>query len=215
MSLIKIEYGSIASSQDMNNNFNYLESLIESLGETITDKTSGFSSTVLTLNQSVQDLLNYRANFIKVGMILPYLGSDIPNGYLLCDGSEVLVEDFEDLYDVIGELYNSSDSTLFKLPDLTGKTLWGNSNNYTLGQELEPKLPNIKGQFRLAGTEGSSAVSGAFSAGSKGGSYGTGHNASASNPLIKFEASRSNSIYSDECSTVQPPAVVVNYIIKY
>jgi len=215
MSLIRIEYGSVASSSDMNNNFNYLEGLIEDLGATITDKTSGFSSTVQTLNQSVQDLLTYRANFISVGMVLPYLGSDAPAGYLLCDGSEVLVEDFEDLYNVIGDLYESSDSTLFKLPDLTNKTLWGNDYGLILGSILDSALPNIKGQFRLAGTEGSSSVSGAFSAGSKGGSYGTGHNASASNPLMKFDASKSSSIYKDSCSIVQPPALVVNYIIKY
>ena len=37
MSLIKIEYGSIASSSDMNNNFNYLEDL-KSLRELIDDR---------------------------------------------------------------------------------------------------------------------------------------------------------------------------------
>jgi len=213
MSLIEIQYGSIASSSDMNNNFNYLEGLIESLGETITDKTSGFSSTVLTLNQSVQQLLDYRSSFISVGMIVPYLGAEIPTGYLLCDGSEVLVEDFEDLYDVIGDLYESSDSTLFKLPDLRERTLWGKSSALILGQSLEAKLPNIKGELRPIPTTDFKA-SGAFYRVS-GSSGETREDGGSSDYRVGFSASRSNSIYSDSCNTVQPPAIVVNYMIKY
>ncbi len=214
MSLIRIEYGSLASSQDMNHNFEYLEDIISSLSSNITDKTSSFSSTVQTLNRSVQELLNYRASFVSVGVILPYAGDVIPDGYLLCDGSEVLVEDFPELHNVIGYLYGSSDSTSFCLPDMKDKTLWG-VGEHNLAEYITSKLPNIKGQFRLVGTEGSSAVSGAFSASTKGGSYGQGHEPSASNPLMKFDASRSNNIYDSNCSIVQPPSIAVQFIIKY
>lgn len=214
MSLIRIEYGSLASSQDMNHNFEYLEDIISSLSSNITDKTSSFSSTVQTLNRSVQELLNYRASFVSVGVILPYAGDVIPDGYLLCDGSEVLVEDFPELHNVIGYLYGSSDSTSFCLPDMKDKTLWG-VGEHNLAEYITSKLPNIKGQFRLVGTEGSSAVSGAFSASTKGGSYGQGHEPSASNPLMKFDASRSNKIYDSNCSIVQPPSIAVQFIIKY
>ena len=214
MSLTEIEYGSLASSRVLNDNFNYLLSQINTVSGNLTAQSASVASQIATLNTSITNLLDYREAFIAVGMILPYLGSVVPDGYLLCDGSELNVSDFEDLYEVIGTTYGSTDSTKFNLPDLRDKTLWGIGEN-TLGTEIESGLPNIKGQFRLYGTEGSSAVSGAFSAGTKGGSYGKGHSASASNPLMQFDASTYNSIYSDECSIVQPPALAVQFIVKY
>lgn len=214
MSLIKIEYGSIASSSDMNNNFNYLEDLIESLKGTITDKTAGFSSTVQTLSQNVEQLLTYKTSFIQTGMIVPTLSSDIPSGFLLCDGSEVKVSDFEDLYNVIGKLYTSSDSTLFKLPDLRDRVLWGTSSTSTLGQELEAKLPNITGRINHLCTYGS-GISGAFKAVSSSNWKKSGVDQTLQQRNIQFDASNCSAIYNNDCKTVQPPAVVVNYLIKY
>lgn len=214
MSLKDIEYGSIASSSDMNNNFRYLEGEIGTLSDLITTKTASFSSNVATLNSSVKEVLGYKDSFFQTGMIISTLSSIVPEGFLLCDGSEVNVVDYPELYEVIGTTFGSSDSTKFCLPDLRDKTLWGTGVS-TLGTSLTSKLPNIKGQFRLAGTEGTSAVSGAFTAGSKGGSYGHGHEPSASNPLIMMDASKCSDVYSEDVSIVQPPALVVNFIIKY
>ena len=214
MSLIEIEYGSLASSRVLNDNFSYLLSQINTVSDDLTTRSAGFSSQLATLNTNITNLLDYRESFIAVGMILPFLGNSIPDGYLLCDGSVLNVSEYEDLYDVIGTTYGSSDSTNFNLPDLRDKTLWGIGEN-SLGTYVQSALPNIKGQFRLAGTEGSSAVSGAFSAGSKGGSYGKGHSASSSNPLMKFDASDYNEIYSDDCLVVQPPALAIQFIVKY
>ena len=217
MCLIEIEYGSLASSKVMNDNFNYLESEIALLADDITTSTAGFSSKVATLNESVSSVLSLRDSFIQVGMIAVSLDNMIPEGFLLCDGSDVSIADFEDLFNVIGTTYGSSDSTTFCLPDLRDKTLWDVGSS-ALGTYLTSKLPNIKGEFRLTGTEGSSAVSGAFTAGKKGGSYGKGHSGGASNPLMQFDASTYNpetTVYSDECTIVQPPALVANFIIKY
>lgn len=214
MSLKDIEYGSLASSGDMNDNFKYLETEIGGLSDLITTKTASFSSNVATLNATVKDILNYKDSFLQTGMIISTLSAVIPDGFLLCDGTEINVVDYPDLYAVIGTTFGSSDSTKFCLPDLRNKTLWGIGSS-TLGATLTSKLPNIKGQFRLAGTEGSSSVSGAFSAGKKGGSWGHGHDNSATNPLMEFDASKYSEVYSDNVSIVQPPAIVVNFIIKY
>ena len=217
MGLTEIEYGSLASSTVINDNFNYLASEISSLSDTFDTKTAAYSSQVATLTTSVDSLLEYKESFIQTGMILPSTLSTVPDGFLLCDGSEVAVDDYEDLYDVIGTTYGSTDSTTFCLPDLRDRTLWGAGTN-TLGDYVDSQLPNIKGQFRLAGTEGSSSVSGAFSAGSKGGSWGVGHDSGAKNPLMYFDASDYNSdttVYSDDCTIVQPPVLTVKFIIKY
>lgn len=214
MSLIEIEYGSLASSADVNNNFQYLDNKVSGLSDLITTKTASFASNVATLNTNVTSVMNCKDSFLQPGMIIGTFAAVVPKGFLLCDGSEVNVADYPDLYEVIGTTFGSSDSTKFCLPNLCDKTLWG-SGSSDVCAELKSKLPNITGQFRLAGTEGSSSVSGAFSAGTKGGSWGTGHDTGASNPLMKFDASKSSQVYSDDVSIVQPPAIVVNFIIKY
>ena len=214
MSLKDIDYGSLASSSDMNNNFRYLENEIGGLSDLITTKTASFSSSVATLNSSVKEVLSYKSSFFQTGMIISTLASVVPDGFLLCDGSEISVSDYPDLYAVIGTTFGSSDSTKFCLPDLRDKTLWG-SGTSPIGTELESKLPNIKGQFRLYGTEGSASVSGAFLSSTKGGARGYGHDGGAVNPLMKFDASRVSKVYSDDISIVQPPAIVVNFVIKY
>ncbi len=214
MSLIEIEYGSLASSADVNNNFQYLDNKVSGLSDLITTKTASFASNVATLNTNVTAVMGYKNSFFQTGMIIATVATIVPNGFLLCDGREVNVADYPDLFDVIGTTFGSSDSTKFALPDLRDKTLWGVGSS-EVGTELKSKLPNITGQFRLSGTEGANSVSGAFSAGSKGGSYGIGHDPAAANPLIKFNASKSCDVYSDNVSIVQPPAIVVNFVIKY
>lgn len=214
MSIKEIEYGALASSSELNDNFRYLEEEIGKLSDLITSKTASFASNVATLNSTINEFLSYKQSFVQTGMIITTVENVVPEGFLLCDGSELNVADYQDLFDVIGTMFGSSDSTKFCLPDLRNKTLWG-ADVAELGSELESKLPNIKGQFRLAGTEGSSSVSGAFEVGSKGGSWGRGHDTGATNPLVRFDASKYSEIYSDDATTVQPPALAVNFIIKY
>ena len=214
MSLIEFISGELAKASDMNNNFQYLDSKIGDVSTALTSATSDFSSQVAALNTSVENVLEYTASFVPTGGILAFGGDNIPTGYLECDGSEVRVSDYEDLYDVIGTTFGSSDSTTFCLPDLVDKTVWG-AGLTNFGDELVPKLPNIYGTFRLAGTEGSSAVAGMFSAGSKGGSRGYGHEGGDKNPLMVLDASTTCSVYTNNFNSVQPPAIAVKFIIKY
>ena len=59
MGLTKIEYGSLASSKILNDNFNFLETEISDLAENLTNKTANFSSQVATLNFNVENLLKF------------------------------------------------------------------------------------------------------------------------------------------------------------
>lgn len=62
-------------------------------------------------------------------------GSDIPDGYLLCNGAEYKQSDYPSLYDVIGTAYNSASDYLnqtqttqsgyFRVPDLRGRFIVG------------------------------------------------------------------------------------------
>jgi microcystin-dependent protein len=62
---------------------------------------------------------------VPIGTLLPYAGATIPYGYLLCDGGEVEIAKFRDLYNVIGDLYGTpqlgAPGLTFVLPDLRGR----------------------------------------------------------------------------------------------
>lgn len=71
---------------------------------------------------------------VPIGSILPFAGSDvaIPRGYLLCDGSEVEIAKYRDLYDTIGTRFNGDIPLVglntFRLPDLRGRMVLGKQN---------------------------------------------------------------------------------------
>ncbi|MBP5468382.1 MAG: tail fiber protein [Candidatus Riflebacteria bacterium] len=157
---------------------------------------------------------------VPIGTVLPYfgrryVGDPIPEGFLLCDGSLVSKNDYPELFNVVGySLDDHQSGEYFALPDLTGRFLMGRSQTdvhaSTVGKYVEPGLPNITGEIKAGAFEASGGV--ATSAiyttvnysGSEGGFQNYG---------MALDASRCNSIYGHS-DTVQPPALVCNYIIK-
>ena len=141
------------------------------------------------------------------GMIFAFAGNTLPDGYLLCDGSQVSRTTYEKLFDVIGTTYGAGDgSTTFNLPNLTDKFIQGSD---TAGTKKKAGLPNITGRSGLG--EWGGAPTGAFY------TQGTIKTAFLDNDtarILYFDASRSNPIYGNS-ATVQPPAVTMRYIIKY
>jgi microcystin-dependent protein len=71
---------------------------------------------------------------VPIGGIMPFAGSNIPTGFLLCDGSEILIEKYNSLYSVIGTTYNGSSplqgasGSTFRIPDLRGRFPLGKDN---------------------------------------------------------------------------------------
>jgi microcystin-dependent protein len=69
---------------------------------------------------------------VPIGAIMPFAGVNIPFGYLLCDGGEVEIAKYRDLYNVIGELYGTASlgapGLTFVLPDLRGRFPLGKDN---------------------------------------------------------------------------------------
>jgi microcystin-dependent protein len=64
-----------------------------------------------------------------VGTVVPFAGGAAPIGWLLCDGTEVLISAYGSLYAVIGTTYKASpESGYFALPDLRGRFLLGTDN---------------------------------------------------------------------------------------
>jgi len=87
---------------------------------------------------------------VPIGAILPYAGGTPPDGYLLCDGSEIERSKFSDLFDVIGVIYNGSSAlagvNTFRLPDLRGRFALGKDNMDNAGT-----VPTAAGPYVDAG----------------------------------------------------------------
>ena len=83
------------------------------------------------LKMTKSTLFNHQA-LVPIATILPFAGTIIPSGYLLCDGSEVLISAYSALYSVIGYTYKASGSLkglgTFALPDLRGRFPLGADN---------------------------------------------------------------------------------------
>ena len=169
---------------------------------------------------------------IPVGAQIPFAGTTIPSGYLLCDGRAVSRTTYKDLFAVIGTTYGAGDgSTTFNLPNMTGKVPVGykSSDTYfgTLGKSVGaatvkltvgqmPKHTHTQNahnhQQNYYTWYNNSAQYDVRLAGSSSGYYSgagmTGYytdNATATNQTTG----------NDEAHDNIQPSLVVNYIIKY
>jgi microcystin-dependent protein len=65
--------------------------------------------------------------FIPIGTIFPFAGTQVPLGYLLCDGSLVARTSYPVLFQVVGTTYGGvAGGAYFRVPDLRGRFPLGN-----------------------------------------------------------------------------------------
>lgn len=87
---------------------------------------------------------------VPIGTVIPYAGSSAPYGYLLCDGSEVEITKYQDLYNVIGTIYNGISplvgANTYRIPDMRGRFALGRDNMDNAGS-----VPLLTGGFTDAG----------------------------------------------------------------
>lgn len=83
------------------------------------------------LNQNFYNL-NINSSIIPTGIVLSFSGRVPPIGFFICDGSRLLIEDYPDLFKIIGEIYGN-DGIYFYLPDFRGCFLRG----YKSGESAE------------------------------------------------------------------------------
>ena len=140
---------------------------------------------------------------IPIGTIIMrtsgFLKTSEGSKYLLCDGSEV------------PSTYPKLRSLMTHTPDLRNRVPQG-AGAYAVNTAIEAGLPNIRGEYQ-DDIGYASAISGAF--------YHSGWSLRASQDRgyygyteMYFDASRCSSIYKDDCTTVQPPALAINFYIK-
>jgi hypothetical protein len=163
-----------------------------------------------------------------IGMIAPFASTNLPEGWMACDGSSVLFADwpeFQTAYNAgrfsgmtvssstpaqVGKLVTNGTSGVY-LPDLVGLFVQASASG-TAGAYVAPGLPNITGHLQGGDTSGVTIWAhtldeGALSSVQNSKSYATPAEQTQEFFDIDFNASRSNPIYSDAVNTVQPPTV--------
>lgn len=81
------------------------------------------------------------------GVILPYAGATVPQGWLPCDGRVLLKSEYPRLYAAIGISWGAYDfsRSFFQLPDLRGEFLRGVSNGSGMDPEADGRTASGNG----------------------------------------------------------------------
>lgn len=173
----------------------------------------------LTIDQTKTDQLlsamkNLGKMVVPIGTVVFYLGTTIPDGYLLCNGASLLRTEYPELFEVLGTKCGSVDSAHFTLPDTHHRFLEGTTTLSEVGSYIAAGLPNIDGSFEAAYYTDKLKVRAAFTRGMD----LNGHALSGtdrSSISMEFNAADSNPIYSPECDTVQPKSLRFLCLIRF
>jgi hypothetical protein len=199
----------------------------KNIGDSVTDgsvvwQVCNRTSDVTSVNGKTGDVV---VDILPVGTIISYAGNTTPNGFLDCNGASLNPSTYTNLFNEIGTTYGGDGSATFNLPNLNNGSFLEGSND--VGVVKEAGLPNIQSWIRVrrgydgatvfgySETERSGALS--FSI-SDGPTFGYGLDARTLNTAsdtLRFDAKKSNTIYKDDITTVQPKAVTVKFCIKY
>ncbi|PSJ51413.1 tail fiber protein [Kumtagia ephedrae] len=68
-----------------------------------------------------------------IGEIVAFAGTQVPDGWMLCNGATLLIQAFTVLYAVIGAAYGGNGVTQFQLPDLRGRVMAGTDSSHPAG----------------------------------------------------------------------------------
>lgn len=143
---------------------------------------------------------------VPIGACIFYLGTEIPDGFLLMNGASVAKADFDDLYDVIGDKFGNVDSDHFNLPDTHHRFLEGTTNIAEVGNYISAGLPNIEGALTwIQATNTQATQNGAlfWRTNSNVQSQSKALTTSDNKADIGFSAQRHNPIYDSSNTTVK------------
>ena len=163
------------------------------------------------------------SDLMPTGVVLPFGGSTVPNGWLLANGAAASRSGKARLFSVYGTTFGAGDgSTTFNLPDLRDRYIIGVNTN-ALGTYIAEQLPNIRGNLDPNITSlapwlfyEASIRTGAFADSPiKNFTYHPRNDMSGGNLIggLDLNASNSNSAYTDR-GKVYPLSLALNFIIK-
>ena len=163
-------------------------------------------------------------DIMPAGVIVPFAGTTVPAGYLLCDGSAVSRTTYADLFAAIGTTYGAGDgNTTFNLPNMFLRSPLFTGLGQ-MGATSDGSVPNLHGQF-YSGTHGgvqgdSSAADGTLFQIYTAGSGHTFTVSSGSNytwTAFDFNASRCSGCYGRYYTDdkIIPSFIHIPWCIKY
>jgi len=155
-----------------------------------------------------------RGGACPIGSIIPYLGGDVPYGWLLANGASVLRSQYNKLFALIGTKFGAVDEAHFNLPNLHHRFIEGTTLLSEVGSYVEAGLPNIKGSTGTIPYINTLEGTGAFETDMQGQVQATGATNTAY-CYLNLNASAHNSIYSDSVTTVRPEAFRAYCLIRY
>ena len=150
---------------------------------------------------------------MPTGMIFPWPGDTPPEGAIVADGRELSRTTYAGLFSIYGTKYGDGDgSTTFNVPDLDGRFIELTTDAGSVGQFVEPGLPNITGTFHYSTGSDYPSTGAIYEIGDQ---HRDGvHTSNAGYPVQKgLNASLVSSIYG-QAETVQPSALRTLACIK-
>lgn len=177
----------------------------------------------LTIDQTKTDQLlsamkNLGKTVVPIGTVVFYLGTTIPDGYLLCNGASLLRTEYPELFEVLGTKCGSVDSAHFTLPDTHHRFLEGTTTLSEVGSYIAAGLPNITGSFKYLYSYGDD-WSGSFY-NTNGGNAVFGVNQASTGfanlyqLMMGFDSSKVSSLYGS-ADTVQTASIRGYMLIRY
>lgn len=135
-------------------NKSYVDTKVALSGDQTVAGTKIFSSSPLMPTATAGDssakgantafVQNAIAQLVPTGVILPYGGVTAPNGFLMCNGSEVSRTTYANLFAVIGTRYGAGNGwTTFNLPNLNDGSFPRGVPPWAVGTKYSASLPPL------------------------------------------------------------------------
>lgn len=150
---------------------------------------------------------------VPSGVMVPFAGKTVPDGWLLCNGAPLAKASYPDLFTAIGYTWGGSGNT-FYLPNYNGRHILGTTYANNVGSTVSAGLPDITGTVKIGSYPlMTTDHKGAFYAASQANADTHGQDTSKGAAALGFSASNSNGIYGNS-STVRVPASYTLIIIR-
>lgn len=89
---------------------------------------------------------------VPSGVMVPFAGKTVPDGWLLCNGASLAKASYPDLFTAIGYTWGGSGNT-FYLPNYNGRHILGTTYANNVGSTVSAGLPDITGSFGITGND--------------------------------------------------------------
>lgn len=178
----------------------------------VDNNTTDFNSTPSSIGTNWIPWAGSAVSATTIGMVAFFACSAAPENFLVCNGAAVSRTVYPELFSVCGTIFGDGDgSSTFNLPNLLDRFAEGSQ---TVGQEIQPGLPNVTGNTAAAYWGGLNQIGalGPFYASEDTplNAWGTSQRFSS----VLMDLSRANPIYGAS-TTVQPPALTLLPCIKF